>query len=249
MASLIKQIRTSIQPHGGYIPISAFSYKQHSGNTITLCCKNTDENIIRLAVEYLLKIHISENTDKNYLMIETALRDVPCKNRSELIKKFYEGITSQNPTTATEYAIKLAYIEAYCKFGTLPKNSNPDIEALKDVSAMSERCRSFFGSSINICGFDFEGGYSECITSGNGGYLSSDTLWNVTVSDSVTCFDTLLVLVQYIMGLHSYNSRFLKKIKRLGIYNPRLDAEYTLNISDVAEKVIEDVSKNIIGYN
>ena len=247
MASLTKHIKASKQPADGYIPVSAFTYKKHNSYTVADLYKN--ENIILPAVQYILQMYISENVDKNLLMIETALRNAPFTNKNELIKQFYNGIASKNPIASAEYAVKLANIEVMFRLVTLPDKAEPDIQILESVSLMSERCKDFFGRSVKLCGFDFEGGYSERITSGNGGYLTNDTLWIITVSDSVTSYDTLLVSVQYIMGLHSYISPYFKKLKRLGIYNPRLDAEYTLNICDIPKKVIQEISKHIIQYS
>jgi hypothetical protein len=54
-------------------------------------------------------------------------------------------------------------------------------------------------------------------------------------------------LVYYIMGMHSIHKEF-KSIKNLGIYNPRMNKVYTVSIDTIPQSVINEVSKEVIGY-
>jgi len=58
---------------------------------------------------------------------------------------------------------------------------------------------------------------------------------------------TLQLLVYYIMGMHSIHKEF-KSIKNLGIYNPRMNKVYTIDIGTISKLVIVEVSKEVIGY-
>ena len=49
------------------------------------------------------------------------------------------------------------------------------------------------------------------------------------------------------MGLHSKYSEY-KKIKYLGIYNPRLNKKYIYPISKVDSKTIKRIEEEVIGY-
>ena len=51
----------------------------------------------------------------------------------------------------------------------------------------------------------------------------------------------------WIMGLHSIHPEF-KNIKFLGIYNPRLNYVYRLNVTQIPSEVIAEVSARVIGY-
>ena len=49
------------------------------------------------------------------------------------------------------------------------------------------------------------------------------------------------------MGIHSVHKEF-KSINKLGIYNPRMNKVYILDINSISAKVIEEVSRDVIGY-
>ncbi len=97
-------------------------------------------------------------------------------------------------------------------------------------------------------GFTFEGDYNDIISSGDGDYLTADTLWDFKVSESKPEINhTLQVLVYYILGIHSIHKEF-QIIKKLGIYNPELNTAYTISLSDIADEVFYNVSNDVIGY-
>lgn len=97
-------------------------------------------------------------------------------------------------------------------------------------------------------GFTFEGGYTDIVSSGDGDYLTEDTLWDFKVSkeESKSKY-TLQLLMYYIMGCHSIHPEF-QKIEKLGIFNPRKNKVYIAEISSINPEVIEKVSQDIIGY-
>ena len=96
--------------------------------------------------------------------------------------------------------------------------------------------------------FTFEGGYTDIVSSGDGDYLTSDTLWDFKVSkDEPKSKHTLQLLMYYIMGTHSIYDEF-DTIKKLGIFNPRKNKVYIANISSISPEIIEEVSCNVIGY-
>ena len=97
-------------------------------------------------------------------------------------------------------------------------------------------------------GFTFEGGYTKVIDSGDGDFLTSDTLWDFKVSKkNPTSIHTLQLLIYYIMGMHSIHNEF-QSIKKLGIFNPRTNCAYLYSISDISQEIIDEVSARIIGY-
>lgn len=51
----------------------------------------------------------------------------------------------------------------------------------------------------------------------------------------------------WIMGQHSGKPEF-KSVTKLGIFNPRLNLVYTLNIQDIPEEVVQTVESEVICY-
>jgi len=126
----------------------------------------------------------------------------------------------------------------------------PDPATISNIRTMVNRSITFmkkYGPVVKD-GFTFEGGYTELVTTGDGDFLTADTLWDFKVSNKPpTNVHTLQLLMYYIMGQHSVHKEF-RNIKKLGFFNPRLNEVYTLDVSSISPDVIRDVSSNVIGY-
>ena len=91
--------------------------------------------------------------------------------------------------------------------------------------------------------------YTAEVTAGNADYLTDDGLWDFKVSKAeLKKEQTLQLLMYYIMGFHSIHKEEFEKIKKIGIFNPRLNTVQYMRISEIPLSVIEEVSKNVIGY-
>ena len=127
----------------------------------------------------------------------------------------------------------------------------PQFTALNNIRAFIERSVRFF-EKYSPCvksGFSFEtDGYTRTITSGDGDYLSVDTLWDMKVlRNSPETKHALQVLMYWIMGQHSGQEIF-KNIKKIGIYNPRMDEAYILEVSKIRPEIIRAVEDDVICY-
>lgn len=58
---------------------------------------------------------------------------------------------------------------------------------------------------------------------------------------------TLQLFVYYLMGTCSVH-KFFDSIKRLGMFNPRLNKVYLLNVNEITDEVVAQVSSEVIGY-
>lgn len=127
---------------------------------------------------------------------------------------------------------------------------NSDKNTIFNVRTMINRGIEFFNQYGPIIkdGFTFEGGYTDEITTGDGDFLTKDTLWDFKVlKDKPNKNHILQLLIYYLMGKHSIHKEF-ENIKKLGIFNPRLNIVYQMEISNISEDIINEVSKEIIGY-
>lgn len=127
---------------------------------------------------------------------------------------------------------------------------NPDDATIENVRKMVKRSIEFFQKNGPIIetGITFEGGYTDVVDSGDGDYLTEDTIWDLKVSKyPLTKEITLQLLMYYLMGKHSKKDIY-KKVKYIGIYNPRQNCVYKLAIKDISPAVIEAVEVDVIGY-
>lgn len=126
----------------------------------------------------------------------------------------------------------------------------PDSDTIENIVIMVKRSLTFWKEygPITKDGFTFEGGYTDIVSSGDGDYLTEDTLWDFKVSkEEPKSKYTLQLLMYYIMGGHSIHPEF-QKIEKRGIFNPRKNKVYIAEISSINPEVIEKVSQDIIGY-
>ena len=126
----------------------------------------------------------------------------------------------------------------------------PDQATIANIRIMVERSLSFFKAfgSVTTDGFTMEGAYTATITTGDGDFLTKDTLWDFKVTTSKPNKDhTLQLLIYYLMGRRSIHLEF-QTIENLGIFNPRQNTIYQLPISKISDEVIKEVETSVIGY-
>lgn len=167
--------------------------------------------------------------------------------------------------TAVMIACQLASYDVALRAGVQwydPKNSLliPDAVTTKHVLQMVEQARVFFGAHgpITSDGFVFadrdkwdvgdRGGYTDLVTSGDGDFLTADTLWDFKVSASKPTKDhTLQVLMYFLMGKQSGLPEF-ESLTHIGLFNPRRGEIYRTPVAGVSAEVIETVRRDVIGY-
>ena len=98
-------------------------------------------------------------------------------------------------------------------------------------------------------GLTFDGGYSDIVVNGDCDYLTDNSLIDFKVlRGNVTKNHTLQILMYYLMGLHSIHSSEFQKVKWLVIFNPRKNVVHYVSVRRIPEAVINEVSRDIIGY-
>ncbi|TFD75453.1 hypothetical protein E3T54_12050 [Cryobacterium sp. Sr8] len=89
---------------------------------------------------------------------------------------------------------------------------------------------------------------TELVNSGDGDFLTADTLWDFKVSvNPPTNKNTLQLLMYFLMGQRSGQEQY-GSLTHLGIFNPRLNTVYRLAYADVPGNVVSAVSHDVIGY-
>lgn len=150
------------------------------------------------------------------------------------------------------------------------EDTNPDTATIENIRKLIRRSIAFFEKYGPIVeeGFTFGpakanpnakekmlktgkgryGGYTATVDSGDGDFLTKDTIWDFKVTKTkLTSKQTLQLLMYWIMGQHSGREVF-KGITRLGIYNPRYNKVYLLDMEKVPREVIKTVENEVICY-
>ena len=259
MYSVTKRISMIKQPRGGYINKKNFTVIQLDDETVLNDCENIHASLVGLAVDYMTRFMMGAEREEAFsISLKGAMtldlftgdkKQSSMKNAVKLLSDI-KGLDKKSITNAC----KLVGYDVCFRAGIMgykPVDEIiPDKDTIENIVTMINRSLSFWKEygPITKDGFTFEGGYTDTISTGDGDYLTKDTLWDFKVSkDAPKPQHTLQLLVYYIMGMHSIHKEF-KSIKNLGIYNPRMNKVYTIGIDMIPQSVIDEVSKEVIGY-
>lgn len=249
--SVTQRIKQVKQPRGGYINPKIMEVIQCGDGIEALHSEeNIRANLIGLAVDYLTRFMSGTPLEEAFKISFMGALIIGEQKKAEELMNDVKGLDDESIINA----MKLVGFDICFRAGFMgyrPVDEiQPDAMTIDNVRVMVKRSLDFldyYGPKV-LDGFTFEGGYTEIISSGDGDFTTSDTLWDFKVSkDKPKKEYTLQLLMYWIMGLHSIHPEF-KNIKFLGIYNPRLNCVYRLNVTQISSEVIAEVSARVIGY-
>lgn len=262
MYSVTKRISMVKQPYGGYLNKKQFDITVIDDGKILNETENIHASLIGLAVDYLTRFMMGTPIEEAFkislqgaMCLDLFLNSATDKKglAKKNAKKLLEGIRGLDDESV-DNACKLVGYDVCFRAGIVGykpvEEINPNSDTIGNIVIMVKRSLNFwekYGPIIKD-GFTFEGGYTDIVSSGDGDYLTKDTLWDFKVSkDEPKSKYTLQLLMYYIMGCHSIHPEF-ERIEKLGIFNPRKNKIYLSNISLISPEIIQKVSQEVIGY-
>lgn len=250
MYSVTQRIKAIKQPRGGYIKPKEFLPRALDDGIELNPNENVSAILVGSAVDYLTRYMMGAPAQEAFkISLLGAARIKEDDYAQELMSKItgLDDISIMNACKMTGYDVCFrAQIALYRPVQEIC----PDAETIYNIRTMVNRSLSFWKEygPIVVDGFTFEGGYTNIVSSGDGDFLTADTLWDFKVSrEPPKNKHTLQLLMYYIMGCHSVYKEF-QSIKRLGIFNPRLNMVYLLDTVSISDQIIQEVSSEVIGY-
>ena len=222
MQTVTGRINEIKQPSGGYVkPRSLLRIKYDDGKTL-----NDNENIppqlIGIVVDYLTRYMLTEDV---YESFDISYRGSKIAT-SYMLSRMKKGEIPYDFEKADQYGFGKAL---YLIDGIqgLDDESGPVVEA---------------GVTFPKCSF------TDMICNADADYLTNDTIWDFKVIKSEpSSKHTLQLLMYWLLGQHSGKEE-LERIRNLGIYNPRKNIAYSINICLIPKAFIEQVSEDVMGY-
>lgn len=252
LCSVTQRISMTKQPRGGYIKPAEFDKTILTGGGIDDL--NPKENVAPtltgLAVDYLTRF-MTGTPAKN--AFEIARLGASAVKQSQTFNRLVSKVKGLDDESII-CAVKLSGFDSAARAGVAfyrPVSAiSPDDDTIENIRIMVERSLRFFdqyGPKL-LDGLTFEGGYTGYVAKGDGDFLTDDTLWDFKVSkQKLQKKYTLQLLMYWRMGLHSIHPEY-KNVKYLGIYNPRMNAVYQLDVNKIPASVISEVETKVIGY-
>jgi hypothetical protein len=251
MASVTQRISQIKQPLGGYINSNDFTETVFHDGILLKPEENIHASLVGITVDYLTRYMMGTPTEKAFIISLKGSLAVREEKKAKMIMSNIKGLDNQSIICAC----KLAGYDVCFRAGITGfrpvDNINADENTIFNIRTMVNRSLVFWENYGPIIkdGFTFDGGYTSTVSAGDGDYLSQDTLWDFKVlKDKPNNKHTLQLLMYYIMGCRSVHNEF-KSIKNLGIYNPRKNTVYLLEIAKVEQSLIDEVSTDVIGYS
>lgn len=249
MFTVTQRAKQYKQPRGGFVNPKQFALIHHEDG-IVLNPENISAGIVGTVVDYLTRfLSGAQKEDAFDVPISGAMRVKDFDHCYQLLESV-EGLDDASIFAACQLVGYDVALRAGVMYYKPVDEIRPDADTIENIRTMVNRSLTFWKQygPIVMDGFTFEGGYTGIISSGDGDYLTADTLWDFKVlSSAPKGIHTLQLLIYYLMGVHSVHPEF-QKIRRLGMFNPRLNNVYLLDIDRIPPEVIQTVSNDVIGY-
>lgn len=249
MASVTQRIKEIKQPYGGFLKPSEFKKIQFEDN-VNLKEENIHSSLVGLTVDYMTRYVMGTPAKEAFKISLMGAKMIDDSAYSLELLKNITGFDSKSIYNACKLVGYDVCYRAGVKGYKDVRTINADDNTINNIKIMIDRSIKFFEKYGPVIkdGFTFWGGYTRTIDSGDGDFLTSDTLWDFKVSSTLpTSSHTLQLLIYYIMGKHSVHSEF-DNINKLGIFNPRLNCVFVQDVEKIPSDTIELVSEEIIGY-
>lgn len=251
MTSVTSRIKTIKQPRGGYLNPKIFEEIQIKDNIELKSSENISPGLIGMVVDYLTRFTQGSSLQEAF-SISIIGAEIVCETAyaNQLLSEV-KGLDDLSITNACKLVGYDVVVRQSKILYRSVQDISPDLDTIFNIRTMIERSNSFFseyGPVINTH-LTFPGGYTSFISSGDADFLTKDTLWDMKVSkNKIKSDSTLQLLVYYLMGKNSIHEVLYDDVYYLGIFNPRLNKVYRLDVTTIDTSIIEAVSKDVIGY-
>lgn len=256
MSSVTERIKETKQPRGGYISPKALVLRQLEEGTsrpLDHSVENMHAPLVGAAVDYLARMAIGAEPGGAFRVSLKGARLLGKAAHTRALADVALLVPGRVDEAAIAAACRLVAYDVAPRAG--PGLYNPDAQTSPDavtaehIAVMVDRSVAFLREygPVTLDGFTFVGGYTNTVDSGDGDFLTADTVWDFKVSVSgPTKNHTLQLLMYCLMGRRSGRPQ-LDEITHLGVFNPRLNIVYRVALADVPAEIITEVSRDVIG--
>lgn len=256
MYSVTGFIRQHSQPRGGYLPRKLFSEMMFSDEAELYPQEQEGPHatLMGLAVDYISRLLMGESVKEAF-----AISLMGASVVSDLTKaQAYASVIEQMDVSSislyeAEAVFKLVRYDSAFRAGYLVYHQGMvreltitqiDVHNLQVMVNRTKRFLDSYGPVISS-GATFEGGYTPIITAGDMDFVTKGFIWDMKVSKNPPDKNgTMQLLCYYLLGQQSIHTVF-DDVHSIGIFNPRLNAIYTLEIEQIPESVMNTVRQEI----
>lgn len=244
-------VRMVSQPAGGLLPPSLFErVRLDDRSGLHAASRETvPPDIAGLFVDYMTRVVTGADVRIAFRVPLLGARLVGESERAESLLARVDGFSMRSVTAA---CLLLDYDSAGRRGPAywLARRPVPDDATRENLTRMVARSLAFLDEYGPVVwrDFSFEGAYTDRITSGSGDFLTADTLWDMKVSKwPPNSKQTLQLLAYWRLGVHSVHDVY-RGLTRLGLFNPRLDTAWILDVDRIDGDLVSWADHELIGY-
>lgn len=250
MSSVTQRINEIKQPRGGYIPVKSLKVAHFEDNRQLYEHENVSPQYMGVVIDYLTRLLVTKDPVQAF-DIPIVGSGYPHRNK-EIIEDLLVQVMNKNLDVCILAAFKFVPFDVAYRIGANPNYVRvpvPDKETIHNVAVMAKRGQRYLEThGIKMTGFYLDGAYTKTIDCGDGDYLTNDAVLDFKVSfKKPNNHYTLQILIYYLMGMRSIHKEF-RNMKKLALFYPRQNIEYSIDIKDIPHSVIDAVEKQVIGY-
>ena len=184
MLSVTRRIEYVDQPRGGYVNPKQFKITKFDDGQKLYKIDSGYKAIQGMAIDYLTRFMCGSSKEKAFAISLLGAANV---NETKKANKLLHSITGLDDKSITAACQLVGYDVAYRrgpKYFSSVNKIKPNEKVIKNIKIMVNRSIQFFKiyGPIEADGITFEGGYNDVISSGDGDFLTADTLWDFKVS-------------------------------------------------------------------
>ena len=251
--SVTQRIHVIHQPRLGYLPIKLFEKVEYAIHDELNSDAIISPGIQGCAVDYLVRFMSGEPLETAF---EISLKGAKILGNTE----YYKALDILQNVHGLDHdsvfnAIKLAHYDVVFRRGAYWYVNPSTIEYgnidIQNITVLVHRTLSILShySPITETGFTFNGGYTPIVLTGDGDYLSNDTMWDLKCSEKKPgSAETCQLFVYLILGYHAFENEKYRKLKYIGFINPILNTVYRIRIDDIPEEIFRTVNNKVVGY-
>lgn len=256
------------QPQGGYLPLGLFTERQLKDSAKLSETENISAGLVGIVVDLLTRAFSQQVYWVDGSRKETGVEEAFANSLlgAELMDDYGDpghaieaqallseivDLSDASILSACKLARYEACFRAEAEAYSPPEDAIPDEDTIANIRTMVLRSIRFFDEvgPLTKAGATFRGAYTQVVTSGEADYLTNSTLWDIKVMKTPPKpKHTLQVLMYYLMGKRTFWDLEFLSITTIGIFNPRLNRAWTLEISNVPDSVLDSVEYGVMGY-
>ncbi|MFI3211348.1 MAG: DEAD/DEAH box helicase [Peptostreptococcaceae bacterium] len=230
-----------IQPSKGYLPVNSMRIIKNEDSIELYTSANA--GIIGLVVDYLSRYEIVKERKEDVFYI--SRRGASLVNQLEKIDIMLKLIEPGLSSMTIQLVAKIVTFDAVYRAGKTDAYNlefSLSDDDITNIRKMVLRVKQFhFKYNILETGMTFDGSYTSIISKGDADILTTNGLWDLKViSNNITSKHTFQLLLYYVLSLKKY-----KNIKFIGIFNPKKNIEYVIDVNEISSGIIEAIKTEI----